>query len=77
MSRSEREIQKLPQDLKEELNAFVDFLFFKAQLREEGVKHSVKKKFSFKWEGALKNMKKEFTSLSLQKQILKMRVGKK
>jgi hypothetical protein len=57
----------LTEEMKKEVLNFIDFLMLK-----NTEKKSRKTKPGFKWEGALKNMKKEYTSVDLQHKIWEM-----
>ena len=64
----EEKILSLPPELRQNVNNFVDFLFEKVKR-----KRGVKKKLSLKWAGALRDYKKRFTSIELQKKALEWR----
>ncbi|MGE5344169.1 MAG: DUF2281 domain-containing protein [Candidatus Omnitrophota bacterium] len=60
MESVEMKLRKLPQDLKHEVEDFVDFL-----MEKKCKKH--KKKPNLDWIGGLKEFKDQFTALELQK----------
>ena len=64
-------IEKLAPELQEEARDFVVFL-----LERKGMKEKKNRgKPSFDWEGTLKNLRDEYTSVELQHKILEWRVG--
>lgn len=65
----EKKISKFSPKLLKNLNNYINGMTIKTKK-----KSSVKAKgYDFKWEGALKHLKKKYTSLELQKEINKMR----
>lgn len=56
----------LTDELKKEVLDFVDFLVSKTKMKSQK-KSAIKP--HFKWEGALRNMKKKYTSVELQHKI--------
>lgn len=65
-----RKIDELPQELKAEVEDFVEFL------RERRLKKTSGKP-NFGWAGALKDLKKNYTSVELQHKISEWRVEEK
>jgi hypothetical protein len=64
----ENKVHKLPSNLLEEVDDYIDFLIFKKQKKEyKG------KKLKQKWAGALKQYNREYTSVQLQKQAMQWR----
>ncbi len=64
----EEMIKNLPPDLRLEVERYVAFVVSTRANRG-------KQRPTFKWAGALKDMKSEFTSVALQHQISKWRIG--
>ena len=57
-------VQQMPPELQKEVEDFVQFLF------EKRVQTSKRKKgFKFDWEGALEDMREEYTSVELQHKV--------
>ncbi|OQY33650.1 MAG: hypothetical protein B6I38_03310 [Anaerolineaceae bacterium 4572_5.1] len=56
-------MQKLPDNLKNQVFDYVDFLLNKYQTEKTPV---VRNKFKFDWEGELSNIEEKFTSVELQ-----------
>jgi hypothetical protein len=54
-------IQSLPDSIKMEVLDYIEFLLSKYHPGKSGAK-----RFKFDWEGALANLKKEFSSVELQ-----------
>ena len=61
-----KKIEKLPLQKQKEVENFVDFLSKKNSLMKKSGK---KKKLAFKWEGALADLRKKYTSVQLQHKI--------
>ncbi len=61
-------VEKLPPDLQQEVQDFIEFL-----LEKQGKKPRGKPRFD--WAGALKDMKDRYTSVELQHEISKWRIG--
>lgn len=61
-------VEKLPPDLQQEVQDFIEFL-----LEKQGRKPRGKPRFD--WAGALKDMKDQYTSVELQHEISKWRIG--
>jgi hypothetical protein len=61
-------VEKLPPDLQQEVQDFIEFL-----LEKQGKKPRGKPRFD--WAGALKDMKDQYTSVELQHEISKWRIG--
>ncbi len=61
-------VEKLPPDLQQEVQDFIEFL-----LEKQGKKSRGKPRFD--WAGALKDMKDQYTSVELQHEISKWRIG--
>ena len=57
-------IRSLPKDLRKEVLDYMEFLLSRRKRRRRK-----KKGFKFHWEGALSNLKDEFTSVELQHKI--------
>lgn len=55
-------IIKLPIDAQKEINDFIEFVYLKYSTKKDK-----KKKFNFKWEGALSEYKEKYNSVELQK----------
>jgi hypothetical protein len=56
-------IQRLPFSLQKEVLDYIDFLTNRYKIRNKD------KRFSFYWEGGLKELKNEFTSVELQHKV--------
>ena len=69
MPKLKEKIDRLPPDLKKEVDDFVNFLIDKNKIEFNKPK--------FDWAGALKNLKEKYTSVELQHEISKLRSGKK
>lgn len=65
----EVQIQKLPRNLKEEVLDYAEFLLSKYKCQSK----RMYKKFKFDWEGALTEIKGEFSSVELQHKALEWR----
>jgi hypothetical protein len=61
-------VEKLPPDLQQEVQDFIEFLLEKQAKKPRG-------KPRFDWAGALKDMKDQYTSVELQHEISKWRIG--
>ncbi len=59
-------IKELPPELQQEVEDFVEFLLAKHRRTPEA-------KFKFDWEGALKDLRGNYTSVELQHKILEWR----
>lgn len=59
-------VQKLPPELQEEVQDFVAFLLERRTARKNIP-------MTFKWEGALKDLRGEYTSVQLQHQVFEWR----
>ena len=70
MTKLEAMIKELPPDLHQEVEDFVEFLLDKYNGQSEG-------NFQFNWEGALKDLRDQYTSVELQHAISKFRVDEK
>ncbi len=64
----EVKINELPDDLKEKVFDYVNYLYFQQERKAKQ-----KKPFSFKWENAIKDIAQENDSISLQHKSLKWR----
>ncbi|MCK4576652.1 DUF2281 domain-containing protein [candidate division WOR-3 bacterium] len=62
-------VDKLPPDLQKEVKDFVDFLL-------ERYRKKPRSKPKFDWAGALKDLRDQYTSVELQHEISKWRIGK-
>ena len=58
----EEKINDLPDDLKQEVLDFIDFLLIKKSRKSDSAP------FDFNWEGAISEYKKAYSSVSLQHQ---------
>jgi hypothetical protein len=63
-------INELPPELKSEVEDFARFLLTRHKPPSKQAPH-------FKWAGALKSMKTDYTSVDLQHKILEIRANKK
>jgi len=61
-------IQTLPPELQEEVHDFVTFLLARQAKKR-------KTKMRFEWQGALKDMREQYTSVALQHHISDERMG--
>jgi len=68
MQKLEDLIKQLPPDLQKEAADYVEFLLQKYKLKE-------RRRPRFRWAGALKAMRKQYTSVELQHQITRWRTG--
>jgi len=59
-------VEQLPPDIQKEVKDFAEFLLEKRARREHKVP-------TFDWEGALKDLGDQYTSVELQHKILRMR----
>ncbi len=66
----EEMVKELPEELKSEVQEFIQKLLRKKSQKSKG-------KPSFKWAGALKDMKYQYTSVELQHKISEWRSGEK
>lgn len=66
----EEKIKSLPENLLKEIDDYIDFLLLK-HFNEQG--KSRNKNFDFKWEGALSNLKEDYSSVELQHKSLDWR----
>ena len=64
----EMKVQQLPDVLRKEVLDYMEFL-----LKKHKVTRSNAKKFRFDWEGALSELRGEFTSVELQHRTLEWR----
>ncbi|NJD52555.1 MAG: DUF2281 domain-containing protein [Candidatus Methanoperedens sp.] len=62
-------LDQLPEDLKEEVLDYIEFLLQKGTYQRRAKKN----KFKFDWEGGLSDLKKKYTSVSLQHKALEWR----
>ena len=62
MNRLEQLVNKLPEDLRHETENFVLLLLQKSRQRQKG-------DMTLSWRGALRKMRKEYTSVKLQHEI--------
>ena len=63
----EKQLKKLPENLRKEVLDYVEFLLNKYQNKE------LKKKFKFDWEGGLSDINEKFSSVELQHKSLEWR----
>ncbi len=63
-------VKDLPPDRQDEVRDFVEFLLTKEQGRPRG-------KPTFAWAGALKELREDYTSVELQHEIARWRIGGK
>jgi len=61
-------LEKLPPDLQKEVKDFIEFLLEKRAKRTRG-------KPKFDWAGALEDLRNQYTSVELQHNISKWRIG--
>ncbi len=61
-------LHRLPPELQTEVRDFVEFLLERKAPRQ-------KRPMKFQWEGALKDMRNQYTSVQLQHQIAELRGG--
>ena len=66
----EEMVKQLPEDLQQEVKDFIRFLLEKRSARKKG-------KPSFKWAGALKDLRHQYTSVDLQHKIAEWRIGER
>ena len=69
MPKLKDKIDRLPPELKKEVDDFVNFLLDKNKKKSGD--------FKFDWAGALSELKDQYTSVELQHKISKLRSGKK
>ncbi len=65
MKRLEELIKELPSELQQEVEDFVQFLIEKRTRKPKG-------KLKFDWEGALQDLRDQYTSVELQHKILEL-----
>jgi len=70
MGNIEQLIKDLPQELHQEVEDFVEFLLKKRLKRH-------RKKPTFRWAGALKDLRDQYSSVELQHKISEFRIGEK
>ena len=70
MKTLEELIKELPPELQEEVEDFVRFLLEKRVRKPRG-------KLKFDWEGALQDLRDQYTSVELQHKISEWRIGEK
>lgn len=68
MGQIEDLIRDLPPDLRQEVEHFVEFLLTKSAPR-------LRSRPTFRWAGALKELRTDFTSVELQHRIAAWRIG--
>lgn len=68
MTDIQEKIKQLPPDLQREVADFVEFLLAKRETEP-------RKQPSFGWAGALEGLREKYTSVELQHQIAKWRIG--
>ena len=68
MSALKEYIEKLPPDLQQEVEDFVKFLLEKRRKK-------ARLKPKFKWAGAVKDLRDQYSSVELQHEISKWRIG--
>lgn len=68
MGQIEDLIRDLPPDLRQEVEDFVEFLLTKQAQKSRS-------RPTFRWAGALKDLRTEFTSVELQHRIAEWRIG--
>ncbi len=61
-------VEKLPPDLQQEVKDFIEFLLEKRAIKNGG-------KPNFDWAGSLENLRNQYTSVELQHEISKWRIG--
>jgi hypothetical protein len=61
-------VEKLPPDLQQEVKDFIEFLLEKRAKKTRG-------KPKFDWAGALEDLRNQYTSVELQHNISKWRIG--
>lgn len=61
-------LQRLPPELQTEVRDFVEFLLERKSTRQH-------RPMKFQWEGALKDLRRQYTSVQLQHQIADWRGG--
>jgi len=66
----EEKIKSLPENLLKEIDDYIDFLLSKHFNEQD---KSPDKNFNFRWEGALSNLKKDYSSVELQHKSLDWR----
>mgnify|MGYP001243210204 CR=1 FL=1 len=62
----EKKISYLPPKLLKNLNNYIDGMIISPPKKSKSVRRN---KIDFSWEGALKNLRKKYTSVELQKDI--------
>ena len=70
MQNIDERIKELPPELQQEVEDFVEFLLEKRMKKSRG-------KPNFQWAGALKDLRDQFTSVELQHELKKWRIGEK
>ena len=70
MKTLEEMIEELPPELRKEVEDFVEFLLEKRKPKPKG-------KPKFDWEGALEDLRDQYTSVELQHKIAEWRIGGK
>jgi len=70
MKNLEEKIRELPPDDRKEVEQLVEILLKNHQLKSKG-------KPDFKWAGAAKGLRDQYTSVELQHQISRWRIGEK
>ncbi len=73
MTKLEAMIKELPQELHKEVEDFVESLIKKNNANNG----NAERKYSFKWAGALKDLRDQYTSVELQHAISKLRIDEK
>ena len=68
MPKVKENIDKLPPDLQQEVEDFVEYLLEKCKRRN-------RVKPRFEWAGVLKDLRTQYTSVELQHKISKWRIG--
>ncbi|MCP9463593.1 MAG: DUF2281 domain-containing protein [Nitrospira sp.] len=63
-------LEQLPPNLQQEVLDFAEFLLEKSKKRPEGAPH-------FRWAGALKDLRDQYTSVELQHKASDWRLGEK
>jgi len=63
-------VEKVPPDLQQEVKDFIEFLLEKRARKNGG-------KPKFDWAGAFANLRNQYTSVELQHEISKWRIGDK
>jgi hypothetical protein len=70
MSPLEEKIRKLPPELQKEVEEFIDSLAEKSGRKR-------RRKPEFRWAGALKDLRGQYTSVELQHKIAEWRIGER